>query len=336
VKLFEALFIVFIGFFAFAPSTSRAVWSDSVALNGEYIDPIWFDIARHAIERESDYCVVDNEDWIREYVVMYFLIQQEIQSVVSNVDSSQTEGIVAGSLTDKQILELAKNPATLQMSGLVMRGKRKLYLRKITEDLKPVPAKVIRNFYRKLKSEEHPAIVDAVYVKRRQLIVPKGEISDAIERRIAKGDDFMDLYAEFDPVFNHAIEGKHWYLVKKHGSVLDPDMNPGNIQEYFSDWNRNVRNGEILGPIEYQDGSSIFYIQIVGKVHRDLVRLNSGLPGQPNHTKDWIRKHLEFKRLPQSKKVLRDNANVLVDGKLVYADETSFNCGRHYKSHYIH
>ena len=163
----------------------------------------------------------------------------------------------------------------------------------------------------------------------------RGDISDAVERRLAKGDDFMDLYAEFDPGFNHAIEGQHWYLVKKAGAVPIPDKKPGKLQEFFTDWNRNVRNGEILGPINYRN-NSIFYIQIVDKVHLDLVLLDKGLPGQPNYAKDWIRKQLEHRRLPKSKKILREQATVLVDGKLVYADESSYNCGRYLKRYSSH
>jgi len=145
----------------------------------------------------------------------------------------------------------------------------------------------------------------------------------------------MDLYAEFDPVFNHAIEGKHWYLVIKRSSMPASSMNLGNLQSIYPDWNRNVRNGEVLGPYENQVGS-VSYIQIVGKVYKELVSLNRGLPGQPNYIKDWIRKRLESKRLPQTKKLLREKATVLVDSKLVHADESSFNCGRYDKPYIIH
>lgn len=338
-KYHEALFLVFVGIFVLLPSASRADWSRNVTLNGEHVNPLWFDIARHAIKQESDYCTVENEDWVREYVIMYLLSQQKFQPASFTADISQPERPIADrpitELTDNQILKLAENPATIQLTSLLMRNKRKTHLRKLTEELEPISINAIRKYYDNLKSEGHPVIVDAVYVKRRQLIIPKGDISDAVERRLAKGDDFMDLYAEFDPGFNHAIEGQHWYLVKNAGAVPVPDKKSGKVQESFLDWNRNVRNGEILGPINYRN-NSIFYIQIVDKVHLDLVLLDKGLPGQPNYAKDWIRKQLERRRLPQSKKILREQATVLVYGKLVYADESSYNCGRYLKRYSSH
>lgn len=334
-RYIQSSFIVFTLLLALAPSASRAVSSGNVTLNGEHVNPLWFDIAQHAIERESDYCLVENEDWIREYVIMYLLMQQEFQPANSALEPRRSDQLATLPLTDSQILKVAKNPATLRIAGFLMRGKRRYLLKKLTEELKPVSANSIKKFYEKLKAEEHPAIVDAVYVKRRQLIVPKGEVSEAVEQRLAKGADIIDLSARFDPGFNHAIEGKHWYLVKKPGLVPVPDMNPGNLHDRYPDWNRNVRNGEILGPIEGRNGS-VSYIQVVGKVHRELVTLNKGLPGDPSHIKDWIRKHLEYKRLPKAKKILREQATVFADNKLVHADESFYNCGRYYKRYIVH
>ena len=70
--------------FAIALPSSAFTQVETVTLNGDFIDRQLLTTAQQHIRKESDYCVKENPDWVREFVVMLILTRSEARQIMTD------------------------------------------------------------------------------------------------------------------------------------------------------------------------------------------------------------------------------------------------------------
>lgn len=169
-------------------------------------------------------------------------------------------------------------------------------------------------------------VSDLVVVKTRQLRIQGEENLEKVLSRMEDGADVMDLYDEFNPGYRHDLEANSWLPIAQAGKADWSYLFLEGSISGFSDYDRNVKKGQILGPRKGRD-DTYWFIQIVDRLQMDRVTLKEGIPGEPEFLRKRIVRKLESGRFPALKRKLREAVDVRVNGERVIADTRTYLCG---------
>ena len=109
---------------------------ETVTLNGEHIDTRLLETAQRNIRKESDYCVKEYPDWVREFVVMLLLTQTEARRHMTKQEL-QTEDYLWSSYRNQSRLSDGEPAIGF---GYIINSVRDIYSQTLYENLKPVIA----------------------------------------------------------------------------------------------------------------------------------------------------------------------------------------------------